>query len=98
MPTHLRFKNKVVNYDAVESWEIISMHGLFGGHSGYALHIEYSGTKKGPDSWDRVAINHSKESLETLLTSILTSVSKGEAIISIPWDGIVPQAPESLSN
>lgn len=89
MTTHLRFENRVINYDLVEGWEIISMRGLFGGHSGYALHINYSGKKKGPDAWDRVAINDSKEVLETLLVNILDSIGKNETVVSIPWNGVV---------
>lgn len=96
MTAHLRFRDKVVNYDRVESWEVISMRGLFGGHSGYALHVQYSGVKKGPEAWDRVAINDSKEVLETLLESVLNSVSGG-GIVTIPWDGVLSPDSETSS-
>lgn len=77
MTVHLRFNGTVINYNAVEEWKIAPMRSLFGGHAGYSLHVHYS-SSTGADSWDRIAINDSKEVLEELLTKTLDRVTELE--------------------
>lgn len=86
---HLRLLDKAVDYERVKEWKIVPLSSLFGGSSGYAIHVVYKDEPaNSPKSWDRLLVLESYSDADAVLKAILLKITQtqnsGGGFLNIP--------------